>query len=282
MSIKENNIFFMDIFNKILKINKREIVIIYDINNNIWFGLRDIIKALDYKNYKKSNNQLKINKINIKIYSKLKGTPSGVPFKSNQPHKKFINESGLYELLSLSRKPLAKIFMDKYFKEIMPKIRETGSFILNKANQQQLININEKLIETKNMNKQLLNNQRNIVYPIQKALYIIIKYINMKKYYKIGYTKNLNKRLNVYNTSFPNKILFNYYLLIDNKKIDKCIKQIMKNEEFIKNKEYYMTTFNKILIFINKCNIKLNKIYCGYCLKSFNFDKIKLHKCKYI
>ena len=212
----------------------------------------------------------------------LVATPPGVPLEGTHPDKKFINESGLYELLSLSTKPLAKIFMDKYFREIMPKIRETGTYTLNKNNLKQIQNINKKLAETKNINKQLLNNQRNIIYPIQNAIYIIIRNIRNKKYYKIGYTTNLNKRLKVYNTSFPNKILYNYYLLIDNKEIDSCIKQIMKNKEFIKNKEYYMSTLNKILKFINKCNKKIDKIYCGYCLKSFNFDKIKLHKCKYI
>ena len=56
----------------------------------------------------------------------------------------------------------------------------------------------------------------------------------------------------------------------------------MKNEEFIKNKEYYMTTLNKILKFIKTCDESLNKICCGYCLKCYNFTKIKLHKCKYI
>ena len=45
------------------------------------------------------------------------------------PTTKFINESGLYDVLSKSLKPQAKIFMDKYFKEIMPEIRKTGKYI---------------------------------------------------------------------------------------------------------------------------------------------------------
>jgi hypothetical protein len=56
----------------------------------------------------------------------------------------------------------------------------------------------------------------------------------------------------------------------------------MKNEEFIKNKEYYKTSLNKIIKFIKSCDDGLNKICCGYCLKCFNFDKIKLHKCQYL
>ena len=38
MSLK-NNSFFLDIFNKILKVNENEIMIIFDNDNNIWFSL---------------------------------------------------------------------------------------------------------------------------------------------------------------------------------------------------------------------------------------------------
>ena len=33
------------------------------------------------------------------------------------PQTIFINESGLYQILANSTKPLAKVFMDKYFKQ---------------------------------------------------------------------------------------------------------------------------------------------------------------------
>jgi len=247
MSNKKNNMFFMEIFNDILKINDHEISIIYDKKGNIWFGLSDIIKSLDYSNYNKARKKLKINKNNVKIYSNINSGPLKGPCTSKRPQKKFINESALYELLSISTKPLAKIFMNKYFTEIMPKIRETGMYILDKKSKKELDKVNKKLNSVKKSNKSLTNNQRNIIYPVGNALYVITKIINKKKYYKIGYTKNLNNRLKVYNTGEPNKILFNYFLMVKNKEIDSCIKKIMKNEEFIKNKEYYMTTLNKIL-----------------------------------
>jgi len=41
-----NNRFFLDIFNKILKVNDNEIIIIFDKDNNLWFGLRDILRTL--------------------------------------------------------------------------------------------------------------------------------------------------------------------------------------------------------------------------------------------
>jgi prophage antirepressor-like protein len=286
MSVKKDNVFFMEIFNEILKINNNDVIIIFDGKGDVWFGLRDIVKLLQYNNVKNAITKLKISKTNVQIYSKIseitRGTSLVVPHYTHQPHKKFINESGLYELLSISTKPLAKIFMDKYFTEIMPKIRQHGIYQLDKTNKTKLDKVNKKLTSIKKSNKSLLNNQRNVTYPVGNAIYVITKIINKKKYYKIGYTKNLNKRLKVYNTGEPNKILFNYYLMVKDKKIDSCIKKIMKNEEFIKNKEYYMTTLNKILKFISKCDITLNKINCGYCLELYDFDNIKDHKCKYI
>ena len=287
MSRKKDNFFFMEFFNNILKINNTNVIIIYDTDGNIWFGLRDVIKSLGYSNIQKAMANIKTSINNRKSYCNLHPTPAGegsrhvIDKEMLKPNKIFINEAGLYEVLSISTKSLAKIFMDKYFKDIMPTIRKTGSYKLHKSDKTKLDKVNKKLNSIKKSNKSLLNNQRNIVYPVGNALYVITKIIDKKKYYKLGYTANLNKRLKVYNTGEPNKILFNYYLIVKDKKIDSCIKQIMKNEEFIKNKEYYTTTLNKILKFITRCDTSLNKINCGYCLKLHNFTNIKEHKCKY-
>ena len=101
-------------------------------------------------------------------------------------------------------------------------------------------------------------------------------------YYKIGYTQDLNKRLNAYNTAFPYKILYNYYLMVKNSSIDKCIKNIMHNEEFIRNKEYYKTSLKSILQFIKSCDKRIKEICCGYCLKCYTLDTFTNHKCRYI
>ena len=275
------DIFFLEVFNEILRINDNEIKILYD-KSKIWFGLRDILKALNYTNYKKALKKIKIRpefKMKyIDIDKNHEGAPRGAPRENIHPSKIFISESGLYELLSISTKPLAKIFMDKFFIDIMPKIRANGEYKMDEKNNKLREIMNNKLEE----NKELLNNQRNVIYPTGNALYIIKKKLNNKTYYKIGYTKNLNKRLKTYNTGNVNKILFNYYILVYDKEIDKCIRKIMKNDEFIKNKEYYKTSFNQIIKFIIECDEKLNKICCGYCLKCYNFNNIKLHKCKYI
>ena len=76
MSLK-NNSFFLDIFNKILKVNENEIMIIFDNDNNIWFGLRDIIKVLEYSNITKAITKIKISSKYKKEYNKILTPPRG-------------------------------------------------------------------------------------------------------------------------------------------------------------------------------------------------------------
>ena len=204
----------------------------------------------------------------------------GVPY-NFQPDTILINETGLNYILIKSNKSIAKDFIRKYISEIMPEIRKTGKYILDDINKKKLDKMNDKLNKIKNDNKDLMNNQKNIIYPIGNAIYIIKKIHNDKKYYKIGFTKDLNKRLNVYNTSFPYKIHYNYYILVNDSSIDKCIKDTLKNKELIKNKEYFDTSLKIILKVIKSCDNSINKICCGFCLKCYDFNKIKLHKCKY-
>jgi hypothetical protein len=51
----------------------------------------------------------------------------------------------------------------------------------------------------------------------------------------------------------------------------------MKNEEYIKNKEFYKSSLQKCLNFIIECNDKIKYIYCGYCLKKFKLNNIIKH-----
>ena len=187
---------------------------------------------MDIQILKKAVWKLSIDTNNKKKYSELKGVPSrGTPL-NFQSTTIFIDEAGLYKLLSNSTKEISKQFKDEIFSNILPSIRQTGEYIVNKNEKEKLKTLNEEII-------QLKNNQRNIKYPEGKAIYIIKQIKNNKKYYKIGYTKDLNKRLKVYNTGNANKILYTYFCLVIDEEIDKCIKKYMKNKEFIKNKKYY-------------------------------------------
>ena len=51
-----------------------------------------------------------------------------------------------------------------------------------------------------------------VILDVDEPEYETYEY-NNKKYYKIGITGNLNKRLKVYNTSQPNKIFYDYFII---------------------------------------------------------------------
>ena len=264
---------FIDLFNNLLKYNEKEVFIVVDTNNQIWFKLKDIVKLLDYNDHSRTVSRLKLEKNNKKTFSNIK-VPSSMAVPSNfQLTTIFIDEAGLYKLLTNSTKELAKKFRDEVFSNILPTIRKTGTY--NVENKDKLKKLNNEII-------QLKNNQRNIIYPKGKAIYVIKQNINNKKYYKIGYTKDLNKRLKVYNTGSPNKILYKYFCLVKDETIDKCIKNVLKNKEFIKNKEHYVINTKQIIKVINKCDIRIKNICCGYCLKCKKLETIIKHKCKYL
>lgn len=280
MSKKHENIFFMEVFNDILKINNNNVIIIYDTDGNIWFGLRDILKVIGYTSLENAMATIDINVKNKKYYNKI-DSYSRLEGSKNmlKPNKIFINESGLYEILSKTTKPLAKLFMDKYFTDIMPTIRKTGSYKLHKSDKSKLNKINKKLSSIKKSNKSLKINQINIDYPEGPHIYIIKQKVNNKTYYKIGYTSNLNRRIKTYNTGNANKIYFNYIIKVTGTYVDNCIKKILRNKELIKNKEFYKITLKNALDYIYKCDNSLNKISCGYCLRSYKFDTILKHTC---
>jgi len=116
MSLK--NTFFLDIWNSLIKINENNIFIIFDIDGNIWFGLKDLIKALGYKSIQ-NIYRMNIPKNFINIINKIKVPPSmGIPY-NFQPDTILINEEGLDYILIKSNKNIAKDFIKKYVSDII-------------------------------------------------------------------------------------------------------------------------------------------------------------------
>ena len=82
--------------------------------------------------------------------------------------------------------------------------------------------------------------------------------------YKIGYTKDLTKRLATYNTGKANKATYSYYKKTDcAKEIEECMKALLNEYIYQSNKEFYDCSLNKILKDVRKC-FKLEKT-CKKC-----------------
>jgi prophage antirepressor-like protein len=281
-----SNINFLYIFNKILKFNENEIMIVFDINGNIWFKLKDLLKSIGYTSYTKQLNEFNINKKYIKIYTKIK-----VPHKTGVPsnfqlNTKFINESGLYQILSKSNKDIAKVFMNKYYEEIMPEIRKTGKYALDENNKKELDKINEKLINYKDELNYYYDKYEYI--PSNNGyLYINMDIVIIKGIkticYKIGYTKDMKKRIKEYKVgNFKYKLIAYIPINIDGKVLENCIKNINK-VHILKNKtdticyKSLKDLKNDILNCIDL--IQKHICECSLCKKSYDMINIDKHKC---
>ena len=69
--MENNNDFFLDILNRLLEVNNTKIIIIFDKKGNIWFALKDVIKALGYSNIDNAVNTIKITPEHKQKYSKI-------------------------------------------------------------------------------------------------------------------------------------------------------------------------------------------------------------------
>ena len=97
-------------------------------------------------------------------------------------------------------------------------------------------------------------------YPRDLHFYVL-KDDNM---YKIGHTKDLNKRLSTYNTGKANKAEYSYYKKTEcAKEIEECMKSLLNEYIYKSNKEFYNCSLSKILKEVRKC-FKIEK-ECKSC-----------------
>jgi prophage antirepressor-like protein len=277
--------FFLDIFNQIFKVNDDEIIIIFDTDGEVWFSLRNIFELLKYQNIDKviTNMQIK----NKKEYDDIRVTPGGVDLYNMQPRQLFINESGLYEVLSKSNKPIAEVFKNKYFEEIMPEIRKKGKYIIKKSEKKKLDKLNNKI---NNYEQELTYYYDKYNFePSKNGYFYINQDIVIKKgkqiiCYKIGYCKDMEKRMLSYKVGNFNYKPLAYITLnfTNGKEIEDCVKDKYKPHIIkLKSDTLCHLSLTKLKEEILICIETLNNHICNcmICKKSYKFKDLDSHKC---
>ena len=92
---------------------------VVDIDGEPWFVAADVARVLEYRNAPDAVRNLDDDERGTHIVR----TPSG------DQEMTVINESGLYHLVLVSRKPEAKKFRKWVTAEVLPSIRKTGAYI---------------------------------------------------------------------------------------------------------------------------------------------------------
>jgi len=115
-----------------------------------------------------------------------------------QKNTLFINEYGLYKILLSSNKKEAIKFIEKLTLEIMPQIREKGEYIIKGSDKKKLDKLNNELTNYK-QELTYYYDKYNFEVSNDGYFYInedtLIKNGKEKVCYKIGYCKDINKRM---------------------------------------------------------------------------------------
>ncbi len=96
-----------------------------DDDGNPWFIAKDVCDVLEISNSRDALSTLDEDEKNSV------GITDGIPKRGNPTHNT-ISESGLYSLIFKSRKPEAKKFRKWITSEVIPSLRKTGSYVLNR------------------------------------------------------------------------------------------------------------------------------------------------------
>ena len=258
----------------IITFENNKIVIIIDNNNNILFNAKQICIALKYKDPKKAiiNNVEKDDKIQLKNID--------INFKvSQQPDTMYINESGLYSLLILSRTEKSKKFLKWITKDVIPSMRKQTIY----SNNDEITLLQKKINELEHKNKLLKNDLKIEKFPDGAIVYVVEDYdVNQEKIYKIGKTDDLNKRIKIYNThSIHNKKVVHYVEIKCPLQLETCLKSMLYKYRIKNKKEYFDCSLTKIKKAFKIC---IESIKCveteqpGGTIKKITYYEDKLNK----
>ena len=215
-------------FSNLIKLNDKDISIAFDNKNKIWFSLRDVFKALDYKDIKKEIKRFDIDKKHLISYGKLNIKQTD-EYQKKHPQTVMIDESGIYILLDKSTKPIAKKFRDSLFTDILTDLREKGKFSFDNKYAKKLNKINRTLKNLRREQSLHSKTSKNYTNATGKGFIYVLKVKTLqngtdKKCYKIGYTADLNKRLATYKTGNPDIELAHQENVNYNKKqLEQCV-----------------------------------------------------------
>ncbi len=241
----------IDIYNKILYFKNEEINFILDTDDIIWFKFSNIAYILEYRD---RNDVLKKH-VDKKYRKHIKNIKTNQEIIKQKPDTVYITESGLYKLLIRSRMKKAEQFQTWLIEQALPKLRQYGKYEVDEKTKAKLKKLNHKISLLTKSNKKLKQNMTKNKYPKGMHFYVL----KDDSMYKIGYTKDLTKRLATYNTGKENKAAYSYYKKSDcAKEIEECMKALLNEYIYKSNKEFYDCSLNKILKEVRKC-FKLEK-----------------------
>ena len=169
----------------------------------------------------------------------------------------------------------------------MPQIREKGEYIIKGPEKKKLDKLNNKIDNYKQeltyyYDKYDFEPSNNGYFYINDN--IVIKKGIKTKCYKIGYCKDMGKRMQIYKVGNFNYKPLAYLTLnfTNGKEIEDCVKDKYKPHIIkLKSDTICHLTLTKLKESILKCIEELNNHICNcmICKKTYKFKNLDTHKC---
>ena len=175
--------------------------------------------------------------------------------------------------------------MNKYFTDIMPQIRKTGKYEVSKKEMKKIKNLNQKIDnykqELSHFEKKDYEKSKNGYFYISED--ITIHNGKQTKCFKIGYCKDIQKRMRVYRIGhYKHKLLSYIPIILDGKQLENCVKTKMRlHLKKIGSDTICFTSLQKLKKEIILCNdfIKDHVCHCMICKKKYKLKNIDKHLC---
>ena len=242
----------------------------FKVKNDIYFHGNEVAKYLEYSNYRSAiytivNNEDKVTFHYLRNVLGVCETHTA----EFQPETAFINQDGLFDLVIKSRMPLALQFRKWLYREVIPSILNTGSYVsmelvdqLKKENTELQIQINEAK-KNPYMNKVQSNRLDNTEYRTEQ-LYIITSKEYARNYiFKIGKSADPFKRLPSLNTGMikDSDQLYICYVhnCLESIHVEKHIHTMLHSYRYKHNREFFVIKFHVLKNIIDRCCRRNNR-----------------------
>ena len=233
------------------------ISIIMDTNDILWFNANDLTAALGYTEAKRMI-QLHINK---KDKIQLKNINHNYNIVIH-PNSIYLNESGLYTLLIKSNKPNAKKFTAWITTDVLPSIRKYGYYKMKNKFENDKTGLLEQINYLQKQNKTMESNLKKDKYPEGNLVYIMDysdEDTTLPGIYRLGMTKNLKARKELYDTHTLNKKkVLHYELVKDPIRLEYCLRSMLYKYRYRVKKDFYICSPTIIKKAFKQCSESLN------------------------
>lgn len=235
----------------VLLYNDCEIRVIIDKYGDPWFNGIDVANSLEYNSARHAVQQMVDREDRIAL-SKIKYDNK----KYNHNVRKnaaYISEGGLYQLILSSKLQTAKQFKRWVANDVIPSIRKYGSYSEKELCKDKMRSLRDKIKYYRSERKKIKNDCMKCEYPSGGMVYAVDVSTKYEKLYRIGTTKSMNLRTQIYNTHTLHNYKVPYFIETTNHfSVESCIKCVLRNYRYVYDKNTKKDIYNCSLNTIKK------------------------------